>query len=141
MQVYIHMRMECGCMNNIIIAYDSKTGNVQRFINKVKNELDIETVKIHEDLIIQKPFILVTYTTGFGQVPKTTKVFLMKNHQYMIAVASSGNMNWGMKFAVAADEISKKYSVPIILKFELSGTQKDVQRFIEEVRNIDNTCS
>ncbi|OAO78566.1 Ribonucleotide reduction protein NrdI [Anoxybacillus flavithermus] len=128
-------------MNNIIIAYDSKTGNVQRFINKVKNELDIETVKIHEDSIIQKPFILVTYTTGFGQVPKTTKGFLMKNHQYMIAVASSGNMNWGMKFAVAADEISKKYSVPIILKFELSGTQKDVQRFIEEVRNIDNTCS
>lgn len=128
-------------MNNIIIAYDSKTGNVQRFINKVKNELDIETVKIHEDLIIQKPFILVTYTTGFGQVSKTTKHFLMKNHQYMIAVASSGNMNWGMKFAVAADEISKKYSVPIILKFELSGTQKDIQRFIEEVRNIDNTCS
>jgi protein involved in ribonucleotide reduction len=141
MQAYIHMRMECGCMNNIIIAYDSKTGNVQRFINKVKNELDIETVKIHEDLIIQKPFILVTYTTGFGQIPKTTKSFLMKNHQYMIAVASSGNMNWGMKFAVAADEISKKYSVPIILKFELSGTQKDVQRFIKEVRNIDNTCS
>lgn len=128
-------------MNNIIIVYDSKTGNVQRFINKVKNELNIETVKIYDGLIIKKPFILVTYTTGFGQVPKTTKDFLMKNHQYMIAVASSGNMNWGMKFAVAADEISKKYSVPIILKFELSGTQKDVQRFIEEVKNIDNTCS
>lgn len=128
-------------MNNIIIVYDSKTGNVQRFINKVKNELNIETVKIYDGLIIKKTFILVTYTTGFGQVPKTTKDFLMKNHQYMIAVASSGNMNWGMKFAVAADEISKKYSVPIILKFELSGTQKDVQRFIEEVKNIDNTCS
>ena len=128
-------------MNNIILVYDSKTGNVQRFINKVKNELNIETVKIYDDLIIKKPFILVTYTTGFGQVPETTKYFLMKNHQYMIAVASSGNMNWGMKFAMAADEISKKYSVPIILKFELSGTKKDVQRFIEEVKNIDNTCS
>jgi ribonucleoside-diphosphate reductase 2, operon protein nrdI len=127
-------------MNNIIV-YDSKTGNVQRFINKVKNELNIETVKIYDDLIIKKPFILVTYTTGFGQVPKTTKHFLMKNHQYMIAVASSGNMNWGMKFAVAADEISKKYDVPIILKFELSGTKKDVQSFIEEVKNIDNARS
>ena len=128
-------------MNNIILVYDSKTGNVQRFIDKVKNELNVETIKIHKDLIIQKPFILITYTTGFGQVPETTRHFLMKNYQYMRAVASSGNMNWGMKFAVAADEISKKYSVSIILKFELSGTQKDVQRFIEEVKNIDNTCS
>lgn len=127
-------------MNNIIV-YDSKTSNVQRFINKVKNELNIETIKIYDDLIIKKPFILVTYTTGFGQVPRTTKHFLMKNHQYMIAVASSGNMNWGMKFAVAADEISKKYDVPIILKFELSGTKKDVQSFIEEVKNIDNARS
>ena len=128
-------------MNNIILVYDSKTGNVQRFIDKVKNELNVETIKIHKDLIIQKPFILITYTTGFGQVPETTRHFLMKNYQYMRAVASSGNMNWGMKFAVAADEISQKYTVPIILKFELSGTKKDVQRFIEEVKNIDNACS
>lgn len=128
-------------MNNIILVYDSKTGNVQRFINKVKNELNIETIKIYDNLIIKKPFILVTYTTGFGQVPKTTQHFLMKNYQYMIAVASSGNMNWGMKFAIAADEISKKYSVPIILKFEMSGTKKDVQKFIEEVIKLDNNSS
>jgi len=133
------MTMECGyIMNNILIAYDTKTGNVQRFIDKVKNKINLKTIKIYNGLIIQQHFILVTYTTGFGQIPETTRNFLEKNNHNLVAVAASGNMNWGTNFAVSADRIAEKYRVPIILKFELSGTNKDVQKFIEEVKKIDN---
>lgn len=116
------------------IVFDSKTGNVKRFISK----LGYDCLQIRDDLIVNESFILVTYTTGFGEVPKTTKAFLEKNSDYLIGVASSGNRNWGTKFAKSADIISAQYNVPIISKFELSGTLKDVTAFQEGVVSCQN---
>ncbi|PFX81528.1 class Ib ribonucleoside-diphosphate reductase assembly flavoprotein NrdI, partial [Bacillus toyonensis] len=36
----------------------------------------------------------------------------------------------------SADKISAKYEVPIVSKFELSGTNNDVEYFKERVREI-----
>jgi protein involved in ribonucleotide reduction len=116
----------------MLIVYDSKTGNVKRFIQK----LDMECVQITPDLEIDEPFILVTYTTGFGQAPQTTQQFLATNGNFMQAVATSGNMNWGTRYGLAADHIAKQYEVPILMKFELSGTIKDVMKFKQEVSQI-----
>ncbi|AEO93352.1 flavodoxin [Bacillus phage G] len=118
----------------MLIAYDSKTGNVQRFINK----LDMNAIRIEEDLILSEPFILVTYTTNFGQVPKKTASFLKNNHTNLIGVASSGNKNWGDNFCKSAVKISDMYRIPIVLKFELSGTNNDVQKFKDEVAKIES---
>lgn len=116
----------------MLIAYDSKTGNVRRFVNK----LNMRAIQIEEDLILNEPFVLITYTTGFGQVPQKVIKFLEKNHKYLIGVAASGNRNWGDMFAKSADIISFKYMVPIVTKFELSGTELDVQNFKRRVMEI-----
>ncbi|WP_442604212.1 class Ib ribonucleoside-diphosphate reductase assembly flavoprotein NrdI [Paenibacillus sp. KN14-4R] len=116
----------------MLIAYDSKTGNVKRFVNK----LDIESVQVSPELDIEEPFILVTYTTGFGQAPKSTMDFLAAKGHLLRGVATSGNMNWGSRYGLAADHISEKFDVPLLMKFELSGTNKDVERFKWEVNQI-----
>jgi protein involved in ribonucleotide reduction len=116
----------------LLIVYDSKTGNVKRFVAK----LGLPCIQLKEDLMVNEKFILITYTIGFGEVPKNVMTFLEKNHQYLIGVAASGNRNWGNNFAVAADIIAAKYNVPIIHKFELSGTKKDVEIFLEEAKKI-----
>ncbi|GGA27154.1 class Ib ribonucleoside-diphosphate reductase assembly flavoprotein NrdI [Paenibacillus physcomitrellae] len=113
----------------MLIAYDSKTGNVRRFINKLK----MQAVQIDESMTIDEPFVLVTYTTGFGQVPERVASFLQRNHDRLVGVAASGNRNWGDRFAKSADIISEKYDVPVISKFELSGTFGDAERFKQEV--------
>ncbi|ANS73350.1 ribonucleotide reductase stimulatory protein [Paenibacillus yonginensis] len=113
----------------MLIAYDSKTGNVKRFINKLK----MQAVQIDESMTIDEPFVLVTYTTGFGQVPERVASFLQRNHDRLVGVAASGNRNWGDRFAKSADIISEKYDVPVISKFELSGTFGDAERFKQEV--------
>lgn len=113
----------------MLIAYDSKTGNVRRFVEK----LDMPAVQIDEQMNVNEPFVLVTYTTGFGQVPEKVKSFLKKNHTYMMGVSASGNRNWGEGFARSADHIAKQYGVPVLSKFELSGTNQDVERFKREV--------
>ncbi|ANF95812.1 MULTISPECIES: class Ib ribonucleoside-diphosphate reductase assembly flavoprotein NrdI [Paenibacillus] len=119
----------------MLIAYDSKTGNVKRFIGKLKNA-SVQAVQIEEALQLNEPFVLVTYTTGFGQVPEKVTHFLEKNHGRLLGVAASGNRNWGENFGKSADLISERYGVPVVYKFELSGTTGDAQRFVQEVEKI-----
>ncbi|CAH8711467.1 class Ib ribonucleoside-diphosphate reductase assembly flavoprotein NrdI [Paenibacillus thiaminolyticus] len=117
----------------MLIAYDSKTGNVKRFVEK----LNLDCVRISEETKLTDPFILITYTTGFGQVPQSTMQFLEEHGHLLQGVASSGNMNWGIRYGLAADHISRLYSVPVLMKFELSGTKKDVEQFSREVHYFD----
>jgi protein involved in ribonucleotide reduction len=85
---------------------------------------------------LDTPFILVSFTTVFGQVPSTTQSFLEKNAHLLLGVAVSGNKVWGDNFAKSADTISKQYQVPILHTFELSGTKRDVELFTQEVERI-----
>lgn len=116
----------------MLIAYDSKTGNVRRFINKLK----LPAVQIEEHMTIDEPYVLVTYTTGFGQIPEKVSTFLERNHARLKGIAASGNKNWGELYAHSADLIAQRYNVPVVGKFELSGTFGDVQRIKQEVDKV-----
>ncbi|KQU12068.1 ribonucleotide reductase stimulatory protein [Bacillus sp. Leaf49] len=122
----------------MLITYDTLTGNVQRFIDKITNNNYLNVEKITEDTMITEPFIHITYTIGFGEVPKFTQEFIHNNKELLRGICSSGNKNWGNNFGLAADKIANQYNVPILLKFELAGTDSDVAKFIQEVKFIDN---
>ena len=122
----------------MFVYYDSKTGNVQRFIDKIKKERpEWSFVKISGDMEILENGHLVTFTTNFGEIPDTTEKFLENenNRKYIKSVSSSGNMNWGTLFGKAADNIEEKYGIPVLMKFELSGTHIQVEYFINNVEN------
>ena len=122
----------------MFVYYDSKTGNVQRFIDKIKKEKpEWSFVKISGDMEISENGHLVTFTTNFGEIPNTTEKFLenKNNRKYIESVCSSGNMNWGTLFGKAADKIEETYSIPVLMKFELSGTHVQVEYFINSVEN------
>ncbi|MCE4955868.1 class Ib ribonucleoside-diphosphate reductase assembly flavoprotein NrdI [Macrococcoides caseolyticum] len=116
----------------MLIIYYSLTGNVRRFIEKSKqpHTLPLESALTTE---IQEPFILVTGTIGFGQVPDAVSQFLMKYHHHLYAVVASGNRNWGQNFAKAGDIISATYHVPLLMKFELHGNMRDIELFNKKV--------
>jgi len=117
----------------MIIAYHSLTGNVKRFLDRC----EFAFVNIADVSTLDEPFIIVTNTIGFGQVPGPVSDFLNRNRERLVGVAASGNRNWGANFAKAADLISLQYGVPIVHKFELSGTEEDVKIFTERVYAID----
>ena len=122
----------------MFVYYDSKTGNVQRFIDKIKKERpEWSFVKISRDMEISENGHLVTFTTNFGEIPSTTEKFLENenNRKYIKSVSSSGNMNWGTLFGKAADKIKEIYVIPVLMKFELSGTHVQVEYFINNVEN------
>lgn len=116
------------------IYYDSKTGNVERFMHKVAEITGWETQKIQPDTVVVQEGHLVTFTTRFGEIPETTKNFLVQASPYILSVSSSGNRNWGRNFAVAGNKIATEYGIPLALKFELSGTNEDINEFIAIIK-------
>ena len=119
----------------IHLYFDSKTGNVQRFIDKVVQITGWQAIKIQKDMIIEESGHLVTFTTNFGKIPPLTEEFLAQNSSRLFSVTSSGNRNWGRNFAVAADKAAAIYEIPLAFKFELSGTMEDINQFIEIIKN------
>ena len=122
----------------MFVYYDSKTGNVQRFIDKLKKEKpEWNFIKITDNMEISEKGHLVTFTTNFGEIPDTTEKFLgnENNRKYIKSVSSSGNMNWGTLFGKAADKIEETYGIPVLMKFELSGTHVQVEYFINSIEN------
>ena len=115
------------------IYYDSKTGNVERFMNRLKLYRDWNLQKIDAAFRPEHPGHLVTYTTGFGEVPSSTIEFLKENSGMIKSVTSSGNKNWGPNYGLAAAKIADQFKLPILMRFELSGTMADIQQFIEKI--------
>lgn len=118
------------------IYYDSRTGNVERFIQKLKSQRDWHFLKISQDLIPEGCGHLITYTTNFGEVPRSTFRFMERYGEKIKSVSSSGNMNWGQSFGLAADKIASQYQIPLLLKFELSGLPQDVETLINRIEEI-----
>lgn len=116
------------------VIYDSKTGNVERFVKK----LPFPCFSVKEVDKLDEPFVLITFTTGFGQVPSTSLNFIENNKSYLKGVISSGNKVWGKMFGKAADTISAEYNVPVLYKFELSGDSHDLDMVIKEVNKCQD---
>ncbi|WOO87104.1 class Ib ribonucleoside-diphosphate reductase assembly flavoprotein NrdI [Mollicutes bacterium LVI A0039] len=113
------------------IIYFTKTGNVARFIKKLAQN-NFEQIQGNQQLIINEPVILITYTTGIGEIPPEVKTFCDNNRQWLTFVIASGNRNWGKLFALSGDLIASEYGVKLLYKFEISGTSKDV----DNIRNL-----
>lgn len=117
----------------MMVYYASLTGNVRRFVAKT----GLAAEEIQPGLIASVPFILVTYTVGFGGVPAKVSKFIEVNGHLLRGVAVSGNRNWGDNYGKAGDIIAEQYSVPLLLKFELAGTESDVETFVKRVVKCD----
>lgn len=119
----------------IYLYYDSRTGNVERFINKVVQITGWTAIRIQEEMNAVERGHMVTYTTNFGKIPEKTERFLQQNGNLMHSVTSSGNRNWGQNFGIAANKIAAAFDIPIAMKFELSGTMEDINQFIDIIKN------
>lgn len=123
---------------NIKVLYFSRTGNMEKFADKLRALGHTNIEQFNEDTIVNEPYVMIASTIYFGEVPIEYKKFLKNNFEYLRGVSGSGNRNWGRNFAVAADIIAEKFNVPILTKFELSGNKHDVEEFIKKVEELEN---
>ncbi|HEC2241665.1 TPA: class Ib ribonucleoside-diphosphate reductase assembly flavoprotein NrdI [Staphylococcus delphini] len=122
---------------DILVVYYTYTGKTEVFAKELRAH-GIRTLSIDENSVVNEPFILVTPTYSFGEVPETVLAFLNNNGNNLKAVMSSGNRNWGGNFAIAGDIVSKTYGVQLIGKFEMNGNKDDVEKLVSYIKGGDN---
>ncbi|MGM1023497.1 MAG: class Ib ribonucleoside-diphosphate reductase assembly flavoprotein NrdI [Bacillota bacterium] len=115
----------------MLIVYATRTGNTRRFLSKTG--FRTQPIEVGD---VTEPFILATYTDGEGEVPERVWRFLETNSEQLRGVAAGGSRNFGQWFGRAADEIAAEYDVPVIHRFELSGTPSDVETFKKGVGTL-----
>ncbi|MGZ1491244.1 class Ib ribonucleoside-diphosphate reductase assembly flavoprotein NrdI [Brevibacterium sediminis] len=138
-----------------LVYFSSVSENTRRFVDK----LDRPAVRIPlrprlEGMIrVACPFVLVVPTYGGGEqagaVPKQVIAFLNdpSNRALLRGVITAGNTNFGEHYCLAGPIIARKCHVPELYRFELLGTQRDIEtvntglaRFWNQVDNERTTA-
>lgn len=89
--------------------------------------------------MLEENSVFIFPTIGFGQPPAAAVDFLEENSRYISYLVGSGNRNWGSAFAAGADKLSKQFNIPVLMKFELQGTDETVTLFKEKWDAISRT--
>ncbi|WEF29153.1 class Ib ribonucleoside-diphosphate reductase assembly flavoprotein NrdI [Klebsiella aerogenes] len=117
---------------SLIVYFSSSSENTHRFVQR----LALPAVRIplneRERIQVDEPYILIVPSYGgggtAGAVPRQAIRFLNNPHnrQLIRGVIAAGNRNFGEAYGRAGDVIAQKCGVPYLYRFELMGTQQDV---------------
>jgi protein involved in ribonucleotide reduction len=122
-----------------LVFFSSVSENTRRFVDK----LQMPAVRIPlrprvEGMIrVSRPYVLIVPSYGGGDrdgaVPKQVIHFLNDsvNRSLIRGVITAGNTNFGEHYCISGPIISAKCQVPELYRFELLGTDLDVQRVRE----------
>lgn len=116
----------------LIVYYSGLSENTHRFVSKL--ELPNKRIPIKGECLVNEPYVLIVPSYGGGEikgsVPRQVVEFLNNetNRINLKAVIGSGNTNFGDMYCYGAKAVSHKCGVPLLYKFELMGTTRDVDR-------------
>lgn len=121
------------------IAFLSLSGNVRDFVERVGME-SVEINYSNPFASIDEPYIVIAPSYD-EEVTEVISQFVEheNNQQHLVGFVGSGNLNFDNSYCFCAVDLSKKFAKPLIMKFELSGTEHDVLKFKEEVEKIGIT--
>lgn len=125
-----------------IIYFSSATENTKVFVESLPIASErVPLFKKDEPLVAKEPYVLFVPTYGGGQgeaaVPPQVKRFLSnpENRRLCVGIVGAGNLNFGEKYAAAADVVAKKIAVPVLYRFELRGTQEDAVKVTQGINS------
>jgi len=130
-----------------VVYFSSVSENTKRFVDK----LGVKTVRIPlrteeaAEFVHDKDSVLVVPTYGGGNeggtVPKQVIKFLNnpENRKHIKAVIAGGNTNFGEHLCRAGDVVAQKLGVPVLYRFEITGTPEDVNEVKERLARLWQT--
>lgn len=118
------------------LVYFSKTGNINRLIQNL-NQSYFPEIQGDPELKLDNDIILITYTTGYGQIPPEVELFCERHSTQIKYVIASGNRNWGKLFANSGNLIAARYNAELLYKLELSGNKQDLTHIRQLLKTIN----
>lgn len=132
-----------------LVYFSSVSENTKRFVDKLGANAIRIPLKTEEaaSFVHDRDSVLVVPTYGGGNenntVPKQVIKFLNNpdNRRHIKAVIAGGNTNFGTHFCRAGDIIASKLGVPVLYRFEVTGTPEDVIEAKERLAKLWQTKS
>jgi protein involved in ribonucleotide reduction len=138
-----------------LVYFSSVSENTHRFVQKLG--MPATRIPLHGRIEVHQPYVLVLPTYGGGRatpnvssiqdggyVPKQVIAFLNNEHNRALlrGVIAAGNTNFGAEFCYAGEVVARKCGVPYLYRFELMGTDEDVQAVRAGLADFwkDETC-
>lgn len=117
-----------------VVYFSSVSENTKRFVDKLEAQSVRIPIRTEEaaEFVHDRDSVLVVPTYGGGNdnstVPKQVIKFLNnpENRKHIKAVIAGGNTNFGSHFGRAGDIVADKLGVPVLYRFEITGTPEDV---------------
>lgn len=139
-------------MAGCLVYFSSVSENTHRFVQKL--HVPAVRIPLRGRIEVDQPYVLVLPTYGGGRqtpfvneggyVPKQVIAFLNNEHNrgLLRGVIAAGNTNFGAEFGYAGDVVARKCGVPYLYRFELMGTDEDVQAVRSGLADFwkDETC-
>jgi protein involved in ribonucleotide reduction len=119
-------------MSNLVY-FSSSSENTLRFVERLGLPALRIPLEVKQRLEVTEPYILIVPSYGgggiAGAVPAQVIRFLnnANNRALLRGVIASGNRNFGEGFCRAGDVIAQKCQVPYLYRFELLGTDQDIE--------------
>ena len=119
-------------MSNLVY-FSSSSENTLRFVERLGLPALRIPLDVKQRLEVTEPYILIVPSYGgggiAGAVPAQVIRFLNNpaNRALLRGVIASGNRNFGEGFCRAGDIIAQKCQVPYLYRFELLGTEQDIE--------------
>ena len=117
-----------------VVYFSSVSENTKRFVDKLEAQSVRIPIRTDEaaEFVHDRDSVLVLPTYGGGNdnstVPKQVIKLLNnpENRKHSKAVIAAGNTNFGSHFGKAGDIVADKLGVPVLYRFEITGTPEDV---------------
>lgn len=111
------------------------TGNVRRFIDKLNLDEEV-TVEIADNIppvnLNGEKYLLVVPTYDEFMTEAIDEFIDENGKENCVGVMGSGNLNFGEDlFIFTAHDLTKNYGIPVLLGFEYSGMQPDIDTALE----------
>lgn len=139
------------------IVYFSLTGNTQNFINKFKEykdhvieehiykkypphcyPIDIDFIDISDDCYqeVDSSYILIAPTYE-PEVTYIANEFIETNDiDLLVGFIGGGNKNFAEDYIYTAKNLSNKYNKPVLMDFEFSGNDDDIENLLHLIPEI-----
>lgn len=121
-----------------LVYFSSRSGNTDRFVARLALAAERIPIAAEDEMpVARAPFVLIspTYSDGQGRGAVHKQVIRFLNdpvsRRNLRGVVAAGNRNFGVHFALAGDVVAQKCGVPLLYRFELAGTDTDVERVRE----------
>ena len=132
-----------------VVYFSSVSENTKRFVDKLGGNAVRIPLKAEEAarFVHPKDSVLIVPTYGGGNegatVPKQVIKYLNnpENRKHIKAVIAGGNTNFGAHFCRAGDIVAQKLGVPVLYRFEITGTPEDVVEVKERLARLWQTNS